>query len=139
MVVVEALVEFLAGLPAWLVVLLISMLPIVELRLAIPVGIGYYHMAWWYVYVVAVIGNLIPVPLILKFFAYAERFLRRWRRWARFFDKLFARTRKRAAKHILRYQELGLILFVAIPLPVTGAWTGSLIAYLFALRQRGRR
>ncbi|MBU3902468.1 MAG: small multi-drug export protein [Candidatus Thermoplasmatota archaeon] len=121
-------------LPRWLVILLISMLPIVELRGAIPVALGAYNMNPWIVFPVAVIGNMIPVPFILLFFGYAEKYLRKYKSFDRFFNRLFEKTRKRADMKIKRYETLGLLAFVAVPLPFTGAWTGALIAYLFGLK-----
>jgi uncharacterized membrane protein len=69
----------------------------------------------------------------LLFFHIAEKWLRNYKTWSRLMDWLFARTRKRADSKIRKYKYIGLILFVAVPLPFTGAWTGALIAYLFDL------
>jgi len=128
------LAESLGALPAWFVTVLISMTPFVELRLSIPVAIGLYRMDPVYAFVIAVIGNLIPVPFILVFLGKLERWLSgRYARWERFFNWLFGYTRKRATESIRKYEMVGLALYVAIPLPVTGAWTGALIAYVFDL------
>ncbi|HQB61681.1 MAG TPA: small multi-drug export protein, partial [Spirochaetota bacterium] len=78
------------------------------------------------------IGNMIPIFFVLFLFKYVEKFLRRFKVFDVFFDKLFARTIAKS-KSVEEFQELGLAFFVAIPLPVTGAWTGSLIAYLLKL------
>jgi len=129
----DALLSALAGMPPWLVVFLISTLPFVELRGGIPVAYFVYHMSICEAFAVAAAGNLLPVPLILKFFSGVERWLRRWRTWDRFFEGLFRRTRKRASRRVSVWKEVALILFVAVPLPYTGAWTGSLIAYLFEM------
>jgi uncharacterized membrane protein len=113
------------------------MLPWIELRGAIPVAMSPppgYEWEWWQAYPLSVFGNMIPVPFILIFFGYIEKFLRRYDFWNGILDKLFDRTRKRASEKIKKYECLGLILFVAIPLPFTGAWTGSLISYLFGLK-----
>ena len=127
------LIDFLTWLPPWFVVIFIAMVPFVELRGAIPAAVAIYNMPLWEAFVFSVIGNMIPVPIILFYLGDVERFLRRWKTWERFFDRLYARTRSRAMKRIERWEELGVIIFVAIPLPFTGAWTGSLIAYLFDL------
>jgi uncharacterized membrane protein len=76
---------------------------------------------------------MLPIPFILLFFHIAEKWLRNYKTWSRLMDWLFARTRKRADSKIRKYKYIGLILFVAVPLPFTGAWTGALIAYLFDL------
>ena len=121
-------------LPGWLVILLISMLPVVELRGSIPVALGAYDMNPWVVFPLAVIGNMIPVPFILLFFGCVEKYLRKYKSFDRFFNRLFEKTRKRADMKIKRYETIGLLAFVAVPLPFTGAWTGALIAYLFGLK-----
>ena len=116
-----------------LVVLIISALPILELRGAIPVAINLFNFPWYYALLLAIIGNLIPVPIILLFLNAIVRFLSRVSIFDRFFLWLFAYTRRRGGI-IERYERIGLALFVAIPLPVTGAWTGSLAAVLFGLK-----
>jgi uncharacterized membrane protein len=112
------------------------MLPIFELRGGIPLGIIVQGITWWKVFLVSVMANIVPVPFILKFMYPIEKWLRQWNKWDRLFSWLFAHTRKRTEKKIQRWEELALILFVAIPLPVTGAWTGSLAAYVFNLKFR---
>lgn len=129
--------EWLAGalgsLPDWLVTIIISMMPFVELRLSLPLAIAYYNMDWRLAFTIAVIGNVIPVPFIMLFLGKIERWLRKYRWWEKKMDKFFDYTRRRATTSIKRYEVIGLWLYVAIPLPVTGAWTGALIAYLFDL------
>lgn len=110
----------------------ISTLPIVELRGAIPVGIVAFEMPWWKVYLTAVVGNMLPIPFILLLLGPVSNFLMRFPVGKKFFDWLFARTRKKSAK-IEKYEALGLTLFVAIPLPVTGGWTGSMAAFLMGI------
>jgi uncharacterized membrane protein len=118
--------------PIRLWVFIIAMAPFVELRLAIPIGYG--QMPLWQLFSIAVIGNMIPVPLILMFFSRVEIFLRKFRRWNFILTRLFERTRRKASTKLRKYGILALLLFVAIPLPGTGAWTGSLIAYIFGLK-----
>lgn len=115
--------------------LFIALLPIVELRGAIPWAIGVGGLHWASAYALAVLGNFLPVLPILWLLGPAERLLRGWTPMDRFFDWLFARTRSRSAV-VQKYEALGLMLFVAIPLPVTGAWTGCVAAYLFGIRHR---
>jgi uncharacterized membrane protein len=109
------------------------MIPFVELRGSLPVAIFVYHMDYWNGFLLSVFGNMLPVPFILKFFKYIEKWLRRWKWWNRAFDKLFKRTRFRSKNKLWKYGVPGLIFFVGIPAPFTGAWTGSLISYLFKL------
>ncbi|MCD6382942.1 MAG: small multi-drug export protein [Thermoplasmata archaeon] len=109
------------------------MVPIVELRGALPVALLYYRYSIPKAYILSVVGNMIPIPFLLRFFPDVERYLRRYPRWERFFNWLFSRTRRRAEGKIERYEKLGLMVFVAIPLPITGAWTGTVVAYLFGI------
>lgn len=116
-----------------LVVIIIATLPIAELRVAIPVAISTFDFPWYYAFLMAIIGNILPVPFILLFFEAATRLLSRVAIFERFLNWLFERTRRRG-KIIQKYKRIGLVLFVAIPLPVTGAWTGSLAAVLFGIK-----
>jgi len=110
----------------------ISTLPIVELRGAIPVGIVVFEIAWWKVYLIAVVGNMLPIPFILLLLGPVSNFLMRFPLGKRLFEWLFSRTRKKS-KNIEKYEALGLTLFVAIPLPVTGGWTGAMAAFLMGI------
>lgn len=93
-----------------------------------------YRMNWVLAYVVSVIGNLVPVVFLLLFLEPVAVFLsKHYRMFKRFFDWLFARTRKRANHKMQKYGYPALVLFVAVPLPITGAWTGSLVAFLFKI------
>ena len=117
----------------WLIIILISMSPWIELRGAIPIAILEYHWQWWQALPISVLGNMIPVPFILLLFRVVEKELRKNPTFNKLIDKLFDKTRKKANTKVEKYEELALVLFVAIPLPFTGAWTASLIAYLFNL------
>jgi len=118
-----------------LAVLVIAASPISELRGAIPVAISAFHFPWYYAFLLAVIGNLLPVPFILLLLNSVSRLLSKVSFLERLLNWLFERTRRRG-KIINRYERIGLALFVAIPLPMTGAWTGSLVAVLFGLKFR---
>jgi len=120
--------------PEWFQIFFQSMIPWWEGRYAMFYAILTLNWQWWQALPIAILGNMLPVPFILLFFKYIEKFLRRFKFWSNIMDWLFERTRKRADAKIKRYEHLGLLLFVAIPLPFTGAWTGSLIAYLFDLK-----
>lgn len=120
------------GINPYLVVFIISAIPIVELRGAIPVGILLFKLDWTLVILISIIGNMLPIFFVLFLFEYIEKLLRNISIFNKFFDWLFKRTLAKS-KEIEDYQEFGLALFVGIPLPATGAWTGSLIAYLLKL------
>ncbi len=113
-------------------VLLIAASPIAELRLAIPEAIVVFGFPWYYAFLIALAGNLLPVPFVLLFLDAATRLLSRVALFERMLNWLFERTRRRG-RIVERYKRIGLVLFVAIPLPVTGAWTGSLAAVLFGM------
>jgi len=115
-----------------LVVIVIAALPVFELRGAIPVAINMFHLPWYYAFSLALIGNLLPVPFILLFLEAIARVLGKADIFRGMLDWLFERTRRRG-RIVERYERIGLALFVAIPLPVTGAWTGSLVASLLGL------
>ncbi|MBP7071852.1 MAG: small multi-drug export protein [Methanothrix sp.] len=120
--------------PAWLVTLLAAALPVSEVRGAIPLAIGVYGYDPWQAYILSVLGNLIPVIPLLLFLGPVSDWLRRFAIWDRFFTWLFSRTRR---KYIREHESFGLTalaVFVAIPLPMTGAWTGCAIAFLVGFR-----
>ena len=122
-----------SGFPNWLEVLAFAASPISELRGAIPWAILKHHFPWYYAFSLAVIGNLLPVPFILLFLNTFSRLLSKIAIFEKMLHWLFKHTRRRG-KLISRYERIGLVLFVAIPFPVTGAWTGSLAAVLFGLK-----
>jgi uncharacterized membrane protein len=119
--------------PEWFQIFFGSMIPWLESRYVIPYSMLQLGWEWWQAFPIAILGNILPIPFILLFFHYIEKFLRRYKFWTKLMDWLFAKTRSRADEKIRRYEHLGLLIFVAIPLPFTGAWTGALIAYLFDL------
>lgn len=120
------------GLPPEGAVAAISALPIVELRGAVPVGIVAFKMPWWKVFLIAVAGNMLPIPFILLLFGPLSRVCMKFAAGRKFFDWLFARTRRRSAG-IEKYEALGLTVFVAVPLPMTGAWTGAMAAFIMGI------
>jgi len=120
--------------PDWFQIFFGSMIPWIEARYVIPYAMLELQWTWWQAFPLAVAGNMLPIPFILLFFQHAEKFLRRYKFWIRIMDWLFARTRKRANNKIIKYEYLGLLVFVALPIPFTGGWTGALIAYLFGLK-----
>lgn len=105
-----------------------SLLPIIELRGAIPLGAG-FGLPWWETYLISVVGNLLPVPFILLFIKVVLTWMSKCRvkLFRRVADWLFRKAEKNRGK-VEKYAFWGLFLFVAIPLPGTGAWTGSLVA-----------
>jgi len=115
-----------------LVVFFMSMLPITELRVAIPWALTFGGMNWISAGFIAILGNFIITIPILLFIEPISNYLRKWEIGDRFFQWLFNRTRRKG-QLIERIEFWGLVLFVGIPLPITGAWTGALAAFLFGL------
>lgn len=130
----EQLFEILGAIPNELKIFILSMLPISELRGAIPLAM-YLRIPVLKGYFIAVAGNLVPVVPLLLFLSPVSVWLRRFPPWRQFFNWLFKRTENRA-EVVQKYEALGLIIFVAIPLPVTGAWTGCVAASIFGIRFR---
>ena len=123
-----------------LIVLIISMIPLVELRGAIPVAVGMdLGLPEWLVLIVAIIGNIIPVPIIYLF---ARKVLEwgttkcKWK-WFKKFCNFCLKKGEKAGQKLLAKVKGGvywaLFLFVAIPIPGTGAWTGTLAASILNL------
>ncbi len=129
---IEKLIQVLQGLPEELIVIIISALPVSELRGGIPVGLALYNFSILKSFFLAVFGNFIPVIPLLLFLKPVREFLSKWGPLKKFFDWFFERTR-RNAKIVEKYEAIGLALFVAIPLPFTGAWSGCVAATLFKL------
>jgi uncharacterized membrane protein len=121
------------GLSPLLIAGLISMVPIFELRGGIPIGIAVLNQHPLIVYCVAVLFNLIPIFPVLLFLNPVKRIFEKLPVFRGFFQFLSKKAEKNK-KLIEKYEELGLMLFVAIPLPVTGAWTGSLVAVVMGLK-----
>ena len=123
------------SIPDWISVILVASMPISELRGAIPVAIMYGFDPLT-AYILSVIGNLIPVVPLLLWLETVSNRLRRYNSWDKFFDWLFTRTHRRHSEYFEKYGTVALLLFVAIPLPVTGAWTGCAAAFVFGIKFR---
>lgn len=126
--------ELLSGVPSPLATFLLAMLPVGELRGALPVALVVYELPLGAALALSVVGNMFPVYFLLVFFERLSRWARHHSVFAdRVLEWLFARTRRKLDERVQRYGYWALALFVAIPLPVTGAWTGSLAAFVFGL------
>ena len=111
----------------------LAMVPVFELRGAIPVGVA-AGLPFWIVFITAILGNLLPVPFLILF---TRRVFEWLRKKSTFLERLVSRLEKKAAAKedlLKKYELLGLCILVAIPLPGTGAWTGSLVAAVFDIR-----
>lgn len=115
-------------------ILLFSALPVVELRGAIPFGVLTTDIPIFLIYCIAVVGNMIPVMFLLLLLPLVEKTCRKYSKTLdRLFTWWFKRVVDKNQKTFERWGVLALVILVAIPLPMTGAWTGSAAAYLFKI------
>lgn len=114
----------------YLATLIISMTPIIELRGAIPVAVFTFHLSYIEAFIISLIGNIIPIYFIVKYISPLFDFFGRWKPFKIIIDWATKRATNKIAESekLQNFTALGLFLFVAIPLPGTGAWVGSLIA-----------
>ena len=118
-----------------LIIAVLTLAPFFELRASIPYGIiaGY---PWWIVFLIGVLFNIAIAPI--TFFIWNK--IIHWLRWIKFIDKLYIKTiervQKKAQKFVDKYGELGLAIFIGIPIPGSGVWSGSLAANIFNLKLR---
>jgi len=113
---------------------LLAMTPIGELRIAIPIGLTFYKLDPIIVYFLSVLGNIFAIFLILMFLGVFSRWTsKKIYFFNRFFNWLFSQTRKNHYNKVNKYGLYLLPIFVAIPLPITGGWTASLIAFVFGM------
>lgn len=127
--------ETILQLNPYIAVGVVSMLPLFEVRGAIPLGIAGYGLHPLVVILVSVIASLVPVVFLLLFLEKVTGWLRSLHpRIDDFFAWLFKRTYHKHSLRFERWGSLALMLFVGIPMPFTGAWTGALLAYLFGFK-----
>lgn len=115
-------------------VFFLSMLPILELRGGITMGFA-LGLPWVTNMIVAIIGNILPIPFILFFIVKIFEFMKKKKIMVNFIEKIEKRAMSRS-ESVKNRQFIGLMLFVAIPLPGTGAWTGALIAALYQMDRK---
>ncbi len=118
-----------------LYVLLVALLPVVELRGAIPLGVA-LGLPPGEVFFWALLGNLLIAPLALALIPWLLRLAEAWPPFGRLWAPLEARVRLKGEERVQRLGALGLFLFVALPVPGTGAWSGSLLAVVLGLKRR---
>ena len=133
--IVQYIVDIFGGtIPSQLIVFIVSMIPILELRGSI-LAAGFMDVTFLETYIVAVLGNLLPIPFILMFI----KKILEWMKSTRAFSRIANGIEKKALskrEQIDKYGYFGLFLFVAIPLPGTGAWTGALLAVLLGMKNK---
>jgi len=120
--------------PPQIITMFIGAAPLSELRGAIPLAIGVYNMPPWTAFFWAVLGNIIPIIFVLWLLESVSNYLsRRFYFFNRFFTWLFERTRRKNSRSFENWGSLALMIFVAIPLPMTGGWSGAVAAFVFGI------
>ena len=128
----QEIFDFFSGAGQEVGLFLVSLIPFIELRGAVLIGAG-LGMPWQETFLISVLGNLLPVPFLILLTRPIFKWLKNTKLFAGFTHKLEGKLMKKADK-VMRYSAVGLFLFVAVPLPGTGAWSGSLIAALLNMR-----
>jgi uncharacterized membrane protein len=119
----------------WTIVIASS--PIIELRGAIPVAMGVFSFSWSKALFLSLIGNILPIIPIIWFLDKSSNYLsKQFNFFNCFFNWLFERTRKKTKNSFDKWGKWALVAFVAIPLPFTGVWTGSIAAFLFGVKHK---
>ena len=132
--IVQAITEALGGkIAKELIVFIISMIPVLELRGSL-LAAGFLEMEFLSTFIVAVVGNMFPIPFILLFINKIFEWLKKTK-LKNAVEKLENRSLSKSDQ-IKKYGKFGLFLFVAIPLPGTGAWTGALAATLLRMKPK---
>ena len=130
----QSIFDSLSSLGPQIAVFIVSMCPLVELRLAIPIGCV-AGLPWWQVFLLSVVGNLLPVPLIYYLLRPVFNWLKHTRHLRRLAEKLEEKILSKSDQ-LAKYEMFGLALFVGVPLPGTGAWTGTGLAALLELKPK---
>jgi uncharacterized membrane protein len=121
--------------PPELATFLIAMIPISELRASIPIAIKVYELPVWSAWLWSVLGNLVPMILIVLILAPIADFLsRHFGIFEKFFAWLFRHTRRRGEKKFERWGEFAVFILTATPIPLLGGWTGPLAAFVFDVK-----
>lgn len=130
----ESILHFFSRFPPELATLLMGMTPFGELRLALPVAILVYKFQILEAMFWAILGNMIPVTIILAFAKHFHQWIHKRAGWfASKWVKILDRTQHKFSGDYQKYGLIGLAIFVGVPLPGTGAWTGAIAAFIFAL------
>lgn len=111
-----------------------AMVPVIELRGALPVGVA-AGLPVWVATVIAILGNMAPIPVILLLIRRIFRWLRKLPKLGGLIDRLERRAHLKG-KTVKKYRTIGLVILVAVPLPGTGAWTGALVADVLDMRMK---
>jgi uncharacterized membrane protein len=136
-VVTDAIIHAVSVVPPWLATIIISALPLTEMRASIPVALLGYHLPVITTFFLAVIGSMLPVYFLLVFFEALSNWLRRtFPIMDRFLGWLYAHTQQNHSAKIEKYGVWALVVIAAVPAPLFGAWSGSLVAFVFGIPKK---
>ncbi|WP_226669540.1 COG2426 family protein [Metabacillus litoralis] len=131
----EFIVESLGFLPAEIIVIIVSALPILELRGGLPLAYLHYDFSLLKSSILSILGNILPIIPILILFQPLSKWLRRFNWYRKMYDWLYNRTMKKSGS-VEKFGAIGLMLFTALPLPTTGAYSACVAAIIFGIRFR---
>ncbi len=131
---INSLVQWLANWPPELATMILAMFPITELRASIPIALVFYDLSMFSIIFWSIVGDIIPVFFIIAILGKGSDWLmKKSKFFNKFFTKIFERTRSKFVRKYEKYGLVALIIFVGIPLPGTGSWTGTVAAWLFGI------
>ncbi len=130
---IQQVFDFFSGMGQEIALFFVSVIPFIELRGAIPFGIGILGMPWYKVFLISFLSNCLPIPFLVLLTRKIFKALKKISWLKNFVEKIEARMMKKS-KQVTKYKVIGLFLFVAVPLPGTGAYSGSVIAALLDMR-----
>ena len=129
-------VAWVASMPHEVAVFLLSMIPLTEFQVSIPLGIETFNLPVWQVWILALLGNMVPVLVLLWALPKIYHWILKLPVIGNFLIKKVEKDRIEFAKKYEKYGAIALISFIAIPLPLTGAWTASLVAFIFNIEYK---
>ncbi len=134
---IQFLARALTAIPPQLATVILAMLPVGELRGALPVALTLYKLPLAEAMFWSIVGNMLPIYFLLVFFEKGAAWLQKHSPLAdRLLQRLYERTRRKLGRDVEKYGYWALTIFVAIPLPATGAWSGALAAFVFGLPKK---
>lgn len=132
----QYILDLASSLPEELAVVLLSLTPFAELRFSIPFAIKVFGFSPLQAIFWSTLGDIIPAIVIVYYLGPISRFfMKRSKLATRFFQRLFKKTRQRFDEDYVTLGKFALLVFVAMPLPGFGAWSGAILAWLFAMRK----
>lgn len=127
-------IEIFKNLPPELSTFLLAMIPVTELRASIPIALSVYKLSVFSAMFFSVLGDMVPMFIILVGIEKIYRFIAKRSEFGRrLFDWFFSRTKNKFKGKYAKYGAMALILFVALPFPFTGSWSGSTAAFIFRI------